>query len=420
MVDAWYYKWEGMEYGPVTFDTLFHLAHAGAVAPETEVKQGDTGKWVEATAIVGLIAETEDDGIEAVVSNGELPEDDVSLPMWPVTTPTADVNAQFYWRSFGQEFGPVPFETFHEMIQREEISGGDDIRIEAPEGWLAFRSLKGIAASIQPPIPAAEFALQPGADQPAASDPFADMADMAGLESADPDDIFDDVMSAPAPPPPSQSVAAPAAPVEKPPAVAVPPAAAQPVAPAPAASAPTPSPAPAPTLPKPSKPKRTGPLIDWGAMFSGVEFSPKLLGLLAVPLVIAAYMFIPWGSGADKADYEALVKIQQEFRQLRSSGASPAQWKAFEEKTILETTPIVTELGKRATARDKIPQSMLFAARDHLPKMLKSAREEPNDDERQFDEHLENARKMMAGEALVPVEPSDDGAGEGDKPEPAT
>ena len=281
----------------------------------------------------------------------------------PNSTPTATDDASFYWQSFGQEFGPVQLEDFKEMIEREQLSADDGVRVEVADGWLplgilnnlsaAFRSTANVADAAEKTAPQSSF------DQPESADPFADMAAQAGLEtvgsqqesesqpvSTNLDDVFDEVMSSPANETP-QPVAVKSA-ERKAPAVA---AAAAPAA----VSSPTPVSASTTTPPSPrklSKPKRTGPLIDWGSLFSKMEFNPKLLIPFGIGLAVVLFMYIPWGSGADQEHYETLIGFRDEFRKLRDGKASQAEWKTLEDKVHAATEPMIIDLDKRGGAKN--------------------------------------------------------------------
>lgn len=57
MAAQWYYQVMGQQLGPVSPSQLRTMAGAGAVAPDTMVKQGTDGAWVFARQVRGLFEE---------------------------------------------------------------------------------------------------------------------------------------------------------------------------------------------------------------------------------------------------------------------------------------------------------------------------------------------------------------------------
>jgi hypothetical protein len=311
------------------------------------------------------------------------------------------------------------------MIQREQLSADDMVRVEAADGWLPVGILCDLSATCRPAADvtdvADQSALVPGSDKPASGDAFAEMAAQAGLKtvqrqaksepqpvSKNLDDIFDDVMSSPVPKTPqpaSDSVPSDKTddlfdPVDE---------QDKPTEPAIAAAAPSPIPAAMPSKPKPVSPpriqpnrKQAGSSAGRRSLLSGIELNPKLLIPLGIGLVVFLYMYVPWGSGADKENYMTLIGFCDEFRQHRERKATPAEWKALETRVLAETEPMSIDLNKRGGARNRISQHMLFAARDFLPNMFKTAQQKPDEEERQFNEQMESARKLMGIKSLPP------------------
>ena len=50
----WYYRRQGVEFGPICPRVLRWLASRGEIWPDTPLRHGDTGKWVPAGGISGL------------------------------------------------------------------------------------------------------------------------------------------------------------------------------------------------------------------------------------------------------------------------------------------------------------------------------------------------------------------------------
>ncbi|MBT4866796.1 MAG: DUF4339 domain-containing protein, partial [Planctomycetaceae bacterium] len=362
----------GQEFGPVPLDEFREMIQREQLSAGDQMRVETADGWLP----LGLLNDL----------SAAFPSPDAVA-----STPSADDGVLFYWQSFGQEFGPVPLDDFREMLQREQLSADDLVRIEAADGWLPVAILNDLSAAISPAADvtaaADSVALLPDFDQLESVDAFADMADQAGLEavelqqesepqpvSDDFDDVFDEVMSSPAPEKPepvavnSDKPAIAAASVQP----AIPP-------PTPAITQPPPvSPPPRPSKqPKPSKAKRTGPLINWGSLFSNSNLNPKLLIPLGIGLAVLLFLNIPWSSGADQEHYETLIGFRDEFRKLRDGKASAAEWKSLEERVQAVTEPMIVDLDKRGGAKNRVPQLMLFAARDFLPKMFQTAKQKP-------------------------------------------
>jgi hypothetical protein len=137
MADSWHYKLLGIEFGPVPFDALIQLAQSSSIGPTDEVREGEAGEWVSASSIVGLFSTPQSKPQEpspAVADSSS--EGSSAQPLMPVSTPSADGSMLFFWQSFGQEFGPVPQGEFRKMIEREQLSAGDQMRVETVDGWL--------------------------------------------------------------------------------------------------------------------------------------------------------------------------------------------------------------------------------------------------------------------------------------------
>ena len=253
--------------------------------------------------------------------------------------------------------------------------------------------------------------------------------------STDLDDLFDDVMSSPVPERPQptgdsvpsdssddridpidehdessepaiaaaadtppQPTAASPAPVATPPKPAPPkPTPVSPAKPTPVSASPTPA-----KQKKPPKPKQSKSSAGRRSFIPNIEFSPKLLIPIGIGLIFVLSMYIPWGSGVDKEHYMTLIGFRDEFRELRERKASPAEWKSLEDKVLSATEPMIVDLEKRGGARNRISQHMLFAARDFLPGMFRTAQAKPDEQEQQFDEHMENTRELMGDDSLPP------------------
>ena len=54
MATEWYVRTSNAERGPISSDTLKHLALEGKVTPQTPLRKGATGAWISASHVKGL------------------------------------------------------------------------------------------------------------------------------------------------------------------------------------------------------------------------------------------------------------------------------------------------------------------------------------------------------------------------------
>src|SRR5690606_34327451 len=107
MADEWYYQIFGEQFGPVTFQKLQDLVHAGTVGESDEVREGLNGPWCEWRSVAGRVAEQ------------------------PVATSTAVMDSRadegWFYESFGCEFGPISFDDLIQLAESGEIAPDDDV-----------------------------------------------------------------------------------------------------------------------------------------------------------------------------------------------------------------------------------------------------------------------------------------------------
>lgn len=140
----------------------------------------------------------------------------------------------------------------------------------------------------------------------------------------------------------------------------------------------------------PPKPLRSG------RSASSIQIA-VILGCLAV-VGLSRLSCSRWGETSDLVICEHLEMLYDNFKNLRDESASSVDWDEFAERATTNTAPYVSELNRTATALRPVRQRLLFLTRDHLPKMLRTSRQQPSSDEESFAALLAEVRTMLSGE----------------------
>lgn len=115
-------------------------------------------------------------------------------------------------------------------------------------------------------------------------------------------------------------------------------------------------------------------------------------GALVAVLLIGGWMFMPASKGADIARLQELEKLLADFRKTREEKGN---WQEFEAAAEKVTKPIIADLKGTANRKTPAKQCMLWAAKDSLPRMLSTARDKPGPDETEFENHLQEASRIL-------------------------
>ena len=160
-------------------------------------------------------------------------------------------------------------------------------------------------------------------------------------------------------------------------------------------------PPPMPVTPPPPRPKpkmkvqRTNPLEALEPLMK-----PQILGGVAAVVVLAAvFYFVPLGGLFSPGGHEELAKLQavhKEFLALQQKQASESEWSSFNNKVMSEMTPMIKELEANASSSNPHMQHLMWAARDHLKKMLDNAQQKNNPDQTKFENQLKEAERLIA------------------------
>jgi len=144
----------------------------------------------------------------------------------------------------------------------------------------------------------------------------------------------------------------------------------------------------------------TGHMIGWLMGVAGPVVRSKLTwgGLLVLVTSCLAFA-IPAKILTQTETHAFLTRTVTEFRRLRADNADEKQWQAFSQRTHDELGEIVPKLEQAARTDDPVSMEFLFLARDFLPLMLADAREQPSDAERKFDVHMDRVERVFAVES---------------------
>ncbi|WP_397569484.1 GYF domain-containing protein [Schlesneria sp. T3-172] len=135
--DSWHYKLFGDEFGPVSVETLIELAANQTLSPDDEVRAGVRGSWRRADSITQLAGH-----FSSVAT----------LPAAPVATrgrATESSDSQgWYYKLFGNEFGPVSFDELIELAKNQTLSVNDDVRFGEGGVWRRAGSIGKLMAHL--------------------------------------------------------------------------------------------------------------------------------------------------------------------------------------------------------------------------------------------------------------------------------
>lgn len=150
----------------------------------------------------------------------------------------------------------------------------------------------------------------------------------------------------------------------------------------------------------------TNEVIGWvGGSWELVRltFSWICLGIVVVTQGLLIGRNISWDWWESRLDgYATLTTEWSELKSLRENRATEQQWQEFSTTSRGRLAPLISQLEANAGADDRYSQQLLWAARDVWPLVLAEARNEPNEAEEQFENHLENAQTIRAGHPLYP------------------
>lgn len=105
-----------------------------------------------------------------------------------------------------------------------------------------------------------------------------------------------------------------------------------------------------------------------------------------------------WNSGySDQEIYYALQTKLDTVQTHRQNGAGPSEWESLTKRSESELQPIIGYLEKNASAKNRVKQELLRAARDCFPKVFLESRQGISSHEKRLEKHLEIARLILDG-----------------------
>lgn len=211
MADAWFYKVDGQENGPVPFDEISGMAQSGRIAPTDEIRFGESADWMPAESVVGLFPESDEPEVLANLDDlnfsfesspapptqteqsaessvqtidglselSDLSELNINLVSEEAASPgngrnqpqpgsasaanngnvaSIDLEESWFYQSLGQELGPMTFEELCGLAESGALSGTDLVRKGTRDEWKPAESNTVLAmllkASAIPDAPA--------------------------------------------------------------------------------------------------------------------------------------------------------------------------------------------------------------------------------------------------------------------------
>ena len=341
-VEGWYCEIFGQTMGPMPFGDLKRMVDNDELSAKDRVREGESGTWVDAVSVSGLIPEDDFELAPTVVVSS--PDDSssnaMSDPQQPDSaTPNAaklpdDTSAQN-----AQTEPPLqpPVSSNSQSSSVTESSSTTDLN-----KWLNEETADAAASRECPPdetMPTmpkeAESSARADADEPVVAVPRKD--------------------------------------VSRP--------------------------------PKPARPRRSlgelfAPVAKRGKLLAMIGGGILIVGLLVMFFVSNG----PSLFSHDKEYYEAYLSLYNEFRSLRDQQAPDAQWSSFIERANQQNKTRLEWLETAASPKYPARQFLLFVARDNWPAMVSNARHRPSMDEWRLVTNLQSAHSRIDG-STVPPEP---------------
>jgi hypothetical protein len=111
--------------------------------------------------------------------------------------------------------------------------------------------------------------------------------------------------------------------------------------------------------------------------------------------VIVLFAF-PRSNGKEREYYATLRGFDAEIKTLRERDASQQEWAAFRGYVNETLKPIVNDLKRGTSAKVPIRQHLLWAARDHFPKLVGPMSAEMREPQRLYERHMQIVEEEMA------------------------
>jgi hypothetical protein len=453
----WYYKFHGQEMGPIGFEEVVAFAEQGQLEASDEVRLGASGKWRRVGSIGRLVAVLpyHEPAVPEPMPIKQKPE---AQPA-PAVTPTALVTAAsaltatspvvqipdegliraqaactatdqaartlvswalapnvdpMWWGWIGGvERGPIGFVQIYELALAGQLQASDYVKNGMYGQYVHAANVPGLFNAVSL-IVQAKQALEvakataaanaarvvksnPVITTPAASVPATPSRSAANLETATPASLPVKKSSADIPVTPERVV--PPKPVEavRPVEVRAPEPQPAPVIPRPASSGGFAAPQASYARPAtPSRPSKSARRDSGPGAFDAIK-DPKVLGGLGAVVALVALVFgwqyLPFSSGKDVEIYRQAQALVNDVRAARA--ANSTDFSSFKTRAEQLKAKYVTELKNEASNSRPAKQSLLFALRDEIPRMVSGNLAVESPSEKSAMAHLQEAAKRL-------------------------
>ncbi len=147
-----------------------------------------------------------------------------------------------------------------------------------------------------------------------------------------------------------------------------------------------------------------------GERFSGLsekfKENPKVMGVVAVLLLVLIVKFVPWPFGkGSQAYFDEITKIGNAYKELGAKNPGPAEVDTFKKQVMPQLDTLEAEL-KEAGSSEGPKQQMLWAV-GNLKTILEASmqrggRKEPTQTEKLYDHQMATAQAMVEGKTPPP------------------
>lgn len=298
---------------------------------------------------------------------------------------------EWYCRSFGTEFGPMPLEILRRMVETEQLASDDLVRPGATGSWQAVRDLAEVrmllSGAKSPERSPSATGLRTIRVQPSnrwyyqidgrARGPLT-LAALQELIASSGDTAFDVVVR--------QGDNA----------------------------------TWVPFCSLPGMSRARGPATRWATELSATVSGPiespacarasrgtlgqlvhdhrDLVIALAVWLLINAVILVGWLEpyATERRYFATLRSLEAETTALQTHDVSPREWAALRVRVKETLAPIVQDLKMQASASEPVRQHLLCAARDQLPRLVGPRTREMEEPERLYKHHMSLVEQEFA------------------------
>lgn len=115
---------------------------------------------------------------------------------------------------------------------------------------------------------------------------------------------------------------------------------------------------------------------------------PKILGAAVAVLLVVGWVAMPKSRGADIKRYQALKQIHD---QIQTKRTSPGELASLQEKLSATAKKILAEVKDKASRDEPVKQSLLWATRDEVPRMIQAGFTVESPAEKSFAARLKEA-----------------------------